>query len=289
MARGFGMNSSGDVGAVASPVVAAVADTVSALAAQDLVGGLNSVSRADRQVMHRSLSQLMVQVALRDAWAAKSDQTCHPRAEMGLDGLPSSVAGQLHAAGRFAIEHPDLAEAWLAERITMAQVCVLANGTSTLSPDKTAVVVDSLLPLLPDLSLRRSRAAVEAAVDLVDPDDPDEADDAEQRRRFLAWTGVGGAISLSGYLPAPQAAAFTAAMEALVSDLRAEDDGLTKGQRRADALLELISRAGSSLPTQQGLPPALTLTVSLSEAARVAAQEPADRLAGRSAPSPNRR
>ena len=59
-----------------SASVAGVEAAVGVMAAEDLVGGLAAASRAERGALHRSLHQHLIQVALRDAHAAKSDRAC---------------------------------------------------------------------------------------------------------------------------------------------------------------------------------------------------------------------
>lgn len=77
-------------------------------------------------------------------------------------------------------------------------------------------------------------------------------------------------------MPAAESGAFTSAVNALVESLRVTGDGLTSAQRRADALAALVAVATTrGLPTGGGLPAAMTLTVSLSEATRVALRNPA--------------
>ena len=147
-----------------SASVAGVEAAVGVMAAEDLVGGLHTASRAERGALHRSLNQHLIQVALRDAHAAKSDQTCHPRTELGLAGITGAIANQLTTAGRFAIDHPDLVQAWRGGQVTTEQVCTLATTTRRLDPEKTTVLVDTLLPVLPGLSLRRTKATAEAGV-----------------------------------------------------------------------------------------------------------------------------
>ena len=261
-----------------SPPAAALSGALAALRAQGLGHDLGE----DVAELARCAMGLQVELARRMAAWTAADATADPVGACAEAGIPVRTARLWRRAAQFAAHHPALHERWLAGAVTAEQAVIVARGTRRLAAQQAAAVIGALAPALPGLTMEETRAVVEGAVDTADPPDARrrERDDYEHRR--LAFTGVGGGIDIAGYLPAAEAGALQAAIAALAEEMRAEGDGLSMAQRRADALAELVARATAhGLPAGGGLPVALTLTVSAAEAARIAATGPAD-------PSPRR-
>jgi hypothetical protein len=191
--------------------------------------------------------------------------------------MAGSQAARLRRLGAFAKEHAAVAAAWAAGQVGEDHVAALRDGASKLHPRLRSDLVAQVLPHLPHVDARGARALVAYTADLLDPTDQDQQEQSDHAARHLVWTTTpGGGMAFEGYLPTAEAAAFTAAISALAEALRVAGDGLSPGQRAADALVALVGRAAQDgLPTGGGLPAALTLTVSLTEAARVARRDPA--------------
>ncbi len=200
------------------------------------------------------------------------------RGQAARAGIPARQAGRLRLLGTFAARHPDLQTSWLTGEISTEQMDIVRRGADRLhTPSLREELVGAVLPLLPPLDPASTRRLITYTIDQLQPGDPDQQELSDHAARQLSWSKVpGGGLTFQGYLPAAEAAAFTAAIDALTASLRVAGDGLTGGQRRADALAALVDLAGTDLPTAGGLPAAMTLTVSLAEAARVALRDPAE-------------
>ncbi len=256
-----------------STPVAALSDALERLRGQTLDHPLGE----DVAELAQSVAGLQIELARRMAAWQASDATADPISACTEAGIPPRTARLWRRAAQFAQAHPTLHQEWLLGRLTAEQVVIVARGTRRLTTEQAAGVIDALAPALAGMTPEETRAAVEGAVDTADPPDAKRRERDDYAERRLSFTGVGGGVDLAGYLPAAEAGAFLAAIAALVDDLRAEDDGLSMPQRRADALAELVARAAAhGLPTGGGLPVAVTLTVSATEADRITATDPAD-------------
>jgi hypothetical protein len=199
------------------------------------------------------------------------------RGDAARAGVPAAQAAGLRRLGVFAAEHPELAAQWQAGAITADQLAAVAQGAGRLptGPGRDRLV-ELVLPHLAGLDLRETRRLVAATVELLDPGDPDQEERRDHEHRSLVWSAFRGGIAFQGYLPDLEAGKFLAAVRAVAEAGRVEGDGITVAQRHADALLHLVDiAAAQGLPTGGGLPAAVTLSVSLDEAARVAAKDPA--------------
>jgi hypothetical protein len=258
------------------PVLHQLAEAVAAVPDLAVPVGLGADVVLDEQTgaLAAAVALLQRQLAVRMA-ARQRHGPGDVRGDAARAGLPRAQAARLHQLGAFAAEHPDLQAAWLAGTIGDDHLAAVRDTAGKLpTPALRSRLVALLLPHLPALDARTARALASATADQLAPGDPDTEEQADHAARRLAWsTTPGGGLVLEGYLPTAEAAAFTAAIDALVRDLRTTGDGLTGAQRRADALAALIARA--DLPTAGGTPPAVTLTVSLTEATRIAHRDPA--------------
>lgn len=187
-------------------------------------------------------------------------------------GWTAGAAAGLLRAGRFAERHPELHALWRAGRTSATAVAVISRGTTDLTVGEAKAVVEWLLPFLPRLDVPRVRVAVQAAVDRLRPRDADAAERDAYDSRYLAHSVYGGMVLLEARLPALEGEAFLAAIRAFAAKLRVAGDTTTPRQRNADALAALVAAAVAAgrVPSSGGLPAAATVTVSLSEAERVA-------------------
>ena len=178
-------------------------------------------------------------------------------------------------AARFAQHHAGLLDLWQQGSVSVEAVAALARGTRALPDDDVTQVVDALLPTLPRLSLRYLKIAVNRAVDLLLPQDRNQRDHLVHGPPLLdVRRPANGVTMFQGQVPSVAGRQrFSAALGALAESLRVDGDGLTRGQRLADALLTMVNAAAAhgDLPASaSGLPVATTVTVGVSEADRIA-------------------
>ena len=189
-------------------------------------------------------------------------------------GMATPQARRLRQLGVFARTHDPVRQAW-AGGLGADQVGALRDGAHKVGPRLAEELIDVVLPALEGLDGKLARRLVAHAVEELTPHDQEAGEQGDYAARYLSWTGIGGALSFQGHLPAPEAALFKAAIKALAEDLRVAGDGVGPAQRRADALIALVAKAAvHGLPTGGGQPVAVTLTVPVSEAGRIAGSDP---------------
>ncbi|MGB8020412.1 MAG: DUF222 domain-containing protein, partial [Candidatus Nanopelagicales bacterium] len=146
---------------------------------------------------------------------------------------------------------PSLAGLWVSGVITAEHVDAVAANTSGLTGEQVAAVVAALDGHWGYLSPQRVAWFADRARKVIDPppDDPDERERRDYEARFVSLSFLGGVAHLTGALPRLEGEALLAALTGLAERLRAEGDGLTTGQRRADALVEMMVMANRNTPT----------------------------------------
>ncbi len=253
---------------------------VAAVCSLPMPRGLGSGPVLDERisVLAGSMSELGRDLALamatREGQAA-TEGPADSRRQAVLAGMPEPQAQTLRAVGRFASGCPVVQRAWRSGEMSQEQVQILGMAASTLPDDQATELVERVVPLLRGLDARTTRRVVGVVVDQLAPEDQEATDRAEYAARHLTWTGISGGLTIQGFLPTLEGAAFRAAIEAMAESLRIAGDGVRVGQRRADALAEIVARAAAhGLPTGGGLPAAVTLTVPLGEAERIATRDP---------------
>jgi hypothetical protein len=250
-------------------VVAAVAGLCDEALSGDLISG---ASIADSVVVLARVSHVLsFELARRLTIASTSGALRHtPRVTLtDAGGLSGPEAASLVAAAGFADQHPDLVEAWRSGRIDTDTVAVIARGLRPIPVVEQAEVVTAVLPHLPRLSRKALRRFIATAVDVLTPDHPEVTEQRRHARRYLAFSHYAGMTHIRADLPDIDGAAVQAAIRALAESLRVDGDGLTPGQRNADALMTLINAAAAhgDLPaSMNGLPVAASVTISLTEA-----------------------
>ena len=265
---GVGPNASGPV----RDVVAAVAGLCDEVLVGDLVNGAGLADSV--VVLARLTHTLQAELGRRVTAATRTGVLRHtPRVTLvASGGMAGQAASQVLTAGVFADQHPALAASWRAGDITVEGVAAIARGLGPLPVQEQAQVLDLLLPVVDGLSVRQIRMVMARVLDLLTPQQRDVAEQARHDRRFLSFTTYGGMTIIRGELPDIDGAAVKAAIRALADSLRADGDGLTRGQRYADALITLVNAAAAhgDLPaTGNGLPVAAAITISLTEAERL--------------------
>ena len=253
-------------------LVADLVDVQSEALAGDLANG---PALADSVIaLARVRNMLEAEIGRRLSGAVSADCLRHtPRTTLiAAGGWAGSSAAAMVAAAQFADSHDTVAALWRSGAISVESVAALARGLSPLSPEDQAKVITGVLPHLPHLSVRAVRRFVARAVDILDPHDRDRREQRRHDQRFLAFSSYCGSLTFHGQLPELEGAAFRTALAALAESIRAEGDGLTTGQRYADALITMVNAAAThqDLPaTAGGLPVAASVTISLTEAERL--------------------
>lgn len=252
--------------------LSALVDLQSEPVAGDLVTG---AALADSVVaLARARNVLDAEIARRLVHASAADCLRHtPRTTLIAEGgWAGSSAAAMITAAQFADHHHEVGGLWRAGAISVEAVAALARGLAPLPTGEQEHVVAAVLPHLPNLSVRSIRRFVADAVDIIAPHDTARRDQRRQDQRFLAFSTYCGSLTFHGQLPALEGDAFRTAITALAESLRAQGDGLTAGQRHADALITLVNQAAAhgDLPTTAaGIPVAASVTISLSEAERL--------------------
>lgn len=259
-------------------LIKALLTNLAQLAAQELPTGPGAVDvvRADLAQLADAMTQLSTETARRMAYLDTQD----PRGAdtvrtLTVAGVNRKHAQTMRAAALFANRHASVESAWRARTVTTDQVAAVAAGARRLDPDQATTLVDTVLDTLPGLSLPDTRRVLDLVIDQLSPNDPDYAARRDYRNRHLVWSQYHGGLLFKGFLPDLEAGAFKAVIDAYVESLRTEGDEHTMAQRRADALAALVAKASADgVPTGGGLPAAVTLTVSLTEAERIADTNP---------------
>ena len=171
--------------------------------------------------------------------------------------------------GRF---YPRVWQVWLTGAVSTAHISALATGTEPLSIKVVGDIIRAVLPRICDLTPAEVAKAAAKARGVVDPDGERDREQGEYDRRRLTIRPEAGGVRISGVLPKAEGLALTAMVEAYAERLRVEADGLSRTQRRADGLAAVVAAAADTTqPCQGGLPAGVVMTISLTEAERIAA------------------
>ncbi|MBA3410439.1 MAG: DUF222 domain-containing protein [Geodermatophilaceae bacterium] len=142
----------------------------------------------------------------------------------------------LDLAGRL----PATLDAWEQGRICQSRARILSEGSTRLSAEDAAFVEGQLLAQAEKLSPSRLKVKVAALADSLDPREiEDRHANAAQGRKVIKEPREDGMACLWALLPADDAAAVWAAINARCQADRDPDDTRTADQRRADAFTDL--------------------------------------------------
>lgn len=266
-----------------SPEAAAVAESLVRLstASGDAAGaeapgasGLGAAAVvADDLLLLARLSHLLdAETGLRAAAADRIDATATgARSTLRAAGCSRTRASAILGAGRLAAERSELQGMWRTGRVDCSQLATLAARTTALDEEQQATVVDTLTPYLPVLNTRETRSLADAAVDALRPEAAQERERFAYNRRYLTHSVYAENVLIEARMPLLEGRALLAAVDAHAEKLRTEGDRLTKAQRRADGLANLVATAAASgtTPATGGLPAAVTVTIPLSVAERL--------------------
>ncbi len=186
----------------------------------------------------------------------------------GHGRLSASASGQLVRIGR-ALDHlPALASAFADGAVTAEQVAVVAPVAKV---DRLAAAIEQGIDLA---ELDRTLATVAAErhieqlsrvvhhyLSCLDPDGPEP--DPTDERSITISTFSDGTVVVRGQLDAVGGEKLKAALESVVQADRPKGDLRTRGQQRADALVQLADNqlASGNLPFLRTVKPAVTVTI----------------------------
>ncbi|MDZ7576655.1 MAG: DUF222 domain-containing protein, partial [Candidatus Nanopelagicales bacterium] len=265
----------GGVGCEASPPVAGAMSALMAAADATVPSGLGcgDVLAADVAVLSRMVHAAQAELARRLAAAEHQDALAlQAHSTLCANGWASAAAHSLVAAARFVDSHPVCVGSWRTGQVGVERYARMESGTRVLDTDQTEDVAKALAPVLTELSVAQVARACSHAVALAKPDLAHRSEQDAHDERYLAFTRFRDISVFEGRLAGVDGKAFEEAVAACAESLRVEGDGLTRGQRNADALMLLVSKA--DLPKHGGLPAAVTLTMTMEQAEQVANTSP---------------
>jgi hypothetical protein len=249
------------------PSLAALGAAIDRLAADDIDGhaaGLGDDIRALRRCIDRLEAECARRLVRFSAGREHlADNVVSTVAWLRHEcGLSASAAVQRIEVARHLPELPATWAGFLCGDIGFQNAALVAR-TARITGSEAAQSLDQIFAdtarhLLPE----RMRIVTAHARHCVDPDGSlSDANAQYERRRLHLSQTIDGLFVLDGLLDAEGGAALRTALGALIPPRR--DSELTSAQRRADALVELATRALNSgaLPTARGVRPHLTLTV----------------------------
>ncbi len=219
-------------------------------------------------------------------------------------GQGEELSGRLrittHAAEKMADraialdDYPEVNEALCTGRIDLKKADVFIDATATLPNGLARSVHEALLPMAEELTANQLRGRLRTAALAVDPDLAGERHERAKKERHVSLVPADdGMAYLTFFLTATDAVAAMTTLDALAARKeaggvgRSEDaagggsrngsrngsgDERTVGARRVDAFTRIMGetmRSGSTpggehVPTQQGKPPRLVITVAQS-------------------------
>ncbi len=190
-------------------------------------------------------------------------------ARLGITGRAADVVLNRAAALEDYVEVHD---ALLAGTIDVRKADVFIEATATLPPGLARSVHEALLPDAPAFTPTQLRNRLRTAALAVDPSLMIERHERARKDRHVEMKPADdGMAYLTFYLTADAAVGAINTLDAIASRKNTDDDR-TVGARRADAFTDIITQAmatgrtpsGESIPTQQGSPPRVVITIAQS-------------------------
>jgi hypothetical protein len=186
-------------------------------------------------------------------------------------------ASQLVAMARQLRQLPAVDEAFTEGEISQPHVAVITRTARQVGVEHVTESEDVLVAVARHYDPEKLRIAAQRLRYCVDPDGAGrDAVKAYEKRELSVAPTIWGMVAIHGLLDPRSGATVLAALDALTPPPR-EDDPRTAGQRRADALTEVCSRAldSGTLPQVNGEKPHLLVTVSYESLVGRLAAEPA--------------
>lgn len=191
-----------------------------------------------------------------------------PGAMLAARGWPKGTSRRLARCGAMAAAHPSIAAAWASGRATSEHIDPVARCADRFSDEELAALICELEPHWGSWSPTWISRFVEAADRMLHPRPDPTGDEVDAREsRCLSFSLTKDSVLLAGSLPRLEGELVIAAIDALADRLRSTADHVPAAARRADALVGLVNAASSAgaLPTRNGLPVALTVTLDRTE------------------------
>lgn len=225
---------------------------------------------ADVEVLASATAAIEFELARRmhRAQAAGALALPGPGAVLRARGWSTGTARRLARCGAIAESHPSITAAWSSGLITSEHVDPIARRAEAFTSAELVALIAELQPHWGSWTPAWIARFVEAAERMLHPKpdpSPDECDAHETR--FLSFSITEDNVLLAGSLPRVEGELIIAAIDALADRLRSTADHVPAGARRADALVGLVNAAATAgnLPTRNGLPVALTVTLGRTE------------------------
>jgi len=183
---------------------------------------------------------------------------------------PGSMRSKMTAATDLTGRLPATLAMLRGGQISLRHATEVADATRSLTPESATVVETSVLARAAGQTVTQFRASLKRAVlRVASPAEEEKSHtDAVAERRVILTPVEDGMAELWAYLPADDAAAIMAALNALAYQTIHGKGGDTRtiDQRRADALVECCSAvlADPHLTTAHGQKPAVQVTAALS-------------------------
>jgi mRNA-degrading endonuclease toxin of MazEF toxin-antitoxin module len=209
-------------------------------------------------------------LAALDAGDTSSDGFTRDWVAAALHVPPGSMRTKMTVASDLTGRLPATLAMLRGGQISQRHAIDLADATRSLTPESATAVEARVLERAPEQTVTQFRASVKRAVLRVTTPAEEEKThtDAVAERRVIVTPAEHGMAELWAYLPADQAAAINAALDAVSYETIHGKGGDTRtiDQRRADALVEMAScvLADPHLTKAHGQRPAVQVTVALS-------------------------
>ena len=252
---------------------------VGALAAAEAPGmGLLAGERpaADVEVLASLVASAEFELARRMVLAAAAGglPLAGPGALLRARGWSAGAARRLVTAGEVAVSFPVVAAQWAAGVITAEHAAAIGRARGRLTDAQLEVALggfEGRWGMLSPRAVGEVIAAVEAH--LYPPADPSPDELAAYESRHLSFALTAQDVLFSGSLPRLEGEAFLAVIEAFAESARSTADHVPPGARRADALIGLVAAAtaAGAVPSRGGLPVAVTVVLSQTDAGDVLA------------------
>jgi hypothetical protein len=174
-----------------------------------------------------------------------------------LHVVPDTAGNRLYEAQRMVGHFPRTLAELAAGRVRLPQLRALSELTIPLgdNTELAAAVEARVLPRMPEQTCAATKKAIRRAIHTVDPDGAQERHERAwaDRRTFTAPEGEGMAL-FGARLAAPDAARIEATLDAH-AHAAPEDDPRSMNQKRADALVSIVTdNGGSSAVPETGTP-----------------------------------
>src|SRR6195952_3423991 len=209
-------------------------------------------------------------LAALDAADTSKDWFTRDNVAAALRVPPGSMRTKTTAASDLTGRLPATLAMLRSGEISLRHATDLADATRPLTPETATAVETRVLERAPEQTATQFRASVKRAVLRVSSPAEEEKShaDAVAERRVIVTPVENGMAELWAYLPAEDAAAIMAALNAMAYQTIHGKGGDTRplGQRRADALVEMAScvLADPHLTKAHGQRPAVQVTAALS-------------------------